>query len=83
MKLKFKRALVAISCLALFGCKDEFDGTPSGLDVASRPLVVIANNEAGLILRSDSGCLYTYGSGMAISTIALKQGFKAGDVFCK
>ena len=79
---------MAISCLALFGisgCKDSFDATPTGLDGAGakRPLVVIANNESGLILRSETGNIYTYGSGMVISAIALKHGFKAGDVFCK
>lgn len=60
----------------------SMDMAPFDLNVAPRPLVVVACNEQGLILRDATGKIYSYPGGDVFAATAFKQNFKPGDVFC-
>lgn len=71
------KIFLLIVCLALAGC--DLDPQINNLH---RPLVIVAINENGMILRDKNGTVVVYSGESTTTKIAFKQGMKQGDVFC-
>lgn len=76
------RVLVWLLLIALFvvGCEPPSDSrTPGELRSAARPVVIVALNDEGVILRDADGEIYTYNEGSYFAQILMKSDCESGD----
>lgn len=70
---------IALIGLLIVGCTSQGD-LPWGLNLAPRPLVLVAKNESGIIIKDGDGKLYSYNETYYFSQIIMESDMKPGTM---
>ena len=77
------KLLYAVGMMALAGCSLSSGQMPHELNRAERPLVLVAVNDEGVIIRAGDGQLYSYSESYYFAQTILKSGLTAGDTLAR